>query len=141
VPGPKLTSLLLTNKLSRVSGPPDSEDPLRIADYQISLPPRAVFLSNDRLMMLIGALDLPFNPVTHAPEFDVSLAVRSGNKIVMSGPPDHVQYSGSGGTGRAVLAKEVSLKGLGVGSYVAESVVTDRLRHSTSTQTTQFEIQ
>jgi len=139
--GPQLTSLLLTNRVSRVSGPPDSEDPLRIADYQISLPPRPVFSPNDRIMMLIGALDLPFDPVSHAPEFDVSLAVRSGNKIVISGPPDQVQYSGAGGTGRALLAKQVSLKGLGVGSYVAESVVTDRLRHSTSTQTTRFEIQ
>jgi hypothetical protein len=92
-------------------------------------------------MMFIGALDLPFDPVTHAPEFDVSLTVRSGNAIVISGPPDQVQYSGSGGTGRALVAKQVSLKGLGVGSYVAESVVTDRLRHSTSTQTTRFEIQ
>ena len=139
--GPKLTSLLLTNRLSRASGPPDSEDPLRVADYQISLPPRAVFLSNDRIMMFIGALDLPFDPVTHTPEFDVTLAVRSGNKIVISGPPDQVQYSGSGSTGRALLAKQVSLKGLGAGSYVAESIVTDRLRHFTSTQTTRFEIQ
>ena len=90
--------------------------------------------------MLIGALDLPFDPVTHVPEFDVSLAVLSGNNTVISDRPDHVQYSGSGAIGRALLAKQVSLKGLAAGRYVAQAVVTDHLRHSSWIQSTQFEI-
>jgi VWFA-related protein len=139
--GPKLTTLLLTNRLNRASGPPDSGDPLRIGDYQMSLPPQAVFSPEDQITMLIGALDLPFDPVTHAPEFDVSLAVLSGNnKTVISDRPDHVQYSGSGAAGRALLAKQVSLKGLGTGRYVAEAVVTDHRQHSAWIQSTQFEI-
>jgi VWFA-related protein len=139
--GPKLTTLLLTNRLNRASVPPDSGDPLRIGDYQMSLPPQAVFSPEDQITMLIGALDLPFDPVTHAPEFDVSLAVLSGNnKTVISDRPDHVQYSGSGAAGRALLAKQVSLKGLATGRYVAEAVITDHRQHSTWTQSTQFEI-
>lgn len=138
--GPKLTTLLLTNMLSRASGPPDSGDALRIGDYQMSLPPRAVFSPEDQITMLIGALDLPFDPVTHAPEFDVSLAVLSGNNTVISDRPDHVQYSGSGAAGWALLAKQVSLKGLAAGRYVAEAVVTDHLHHSTWIQSTRFEI-
>jgi VWFA-related protein len=138
--GPKLTTLLLTNRLSRASGPPDSGDPLRIGDYQMSLPPRAVFSQKDQVTMLIGALDLPFDPVSHAPEFDVLLAILSGTNTVMSDQPDRVQYSGSGATGRALLARQVSLKGLAAGHYVAKAVVTDHLQHSTWIQSTQFEI-
>jgi VWFA-related protein len=139
--GPKLTTLLLTNRLILHAGPPDTGYPLRIGDYQMSLPPQAVFSRDDQITMLIGALDLPFDPVTHAPEFDVSLAVLSGdNKTVISDRPDHVQYSGSGAAGRAMLAKQVSLKGLAAGHYVAEAVVTDHLQHSTWIQSTQFEI-
>lgn len=139
--GPKLTTLLLTNRLIQHAGPPDSGDPLRIGDYQMSLPPQAVFSREDQITMLIGGLDLPFDPVTHAPEFDVSLAVLSGNnKTVISDRPDHVQYSGSGAAGRALLAKQVSLKGLAAGRYIAQAVVTDHLQHSTWIQSTPFEI-
>ena len=138
--GPKLTTLLLTNRVSRASGPLDSGDALRIGDYRMSLPPRAVFSPEDQITMLIGALDLPFNPVTHAPEFDVSFAVLSGSNAVIHDRPDHVQYSGSGHAGRALLAKQVSLKGLAAGHYVAQAFVTDHLTHSTRVQSAPFEV-
>jgi len=132
--GPKLTSLLLSDRIEPPRGSPDPSDPLRGENFQLYLPPQPRFSAADKLTLYFGILDTPLDAGFRRPHLRVSYAVKSGNSLVMNLPTEEMQPSPAGAPNRMLVLKQFDLKGFRPGNYTLEVTVEDLASHRTISQ-------
>ncbi len=134
--GPKLTSLLLSDRIEPAQGTADPSDPLRGDNFQLYLPAQPRFSAADKLTLYFGILDAPLDAATQRPHLRVSYAVRSVATVVMSPPAEEIRSSGA--RDRVLVLKQFDLKGLRPGNYTLEVTVEDLAHHGTASQSANF---
>jgi hypothetical protein len=137
--GPKLTSLLLSDRIEPAQGPRDLSDPLRGEGFQLYLPARSRFSPADKLTLYYGILDVPPDGSSQLPQLRASYEVKAGAIVVMSLPAQEVRSSGT--PDRVLVLKQFDPKTLQHGDYTLEVTVEDTARRSTSSQRANFTIQ
>ena len=138
--GPHLTSVLLSNRIEPASEPADPADPLRGPNYQLYIPPQPSFGTTDKLTAILGLLDIPLHPLTHQPDLRLTFRIKAGGVRVASPPPQEIHTLLSRPRDDLIVLKQFDLKGLRPGKYTLEVDAEDRIGHSTTSQTTEFEI-
>ena len=136
--GPKLTSLLLSDRIEPAQGPPDPSNPLRGENFRLYLPAQSHFSSADKLTLYYGILDVPLNGSMHPPRLRASYAVKVGSTVVMRLPDQEIRPSGT--PDRVLVLKQIDPKALQPGSYTLEVTVEDVARASSSAQSANFVI-
>jgi len=139
-PGPHLTSILLSNRIEPANGPVDPEDPLRGPNYQLYLPPEPRFAVTDKLTAILGLVDIPLHPLTRRPDLRLTFQIKAGGVKVASLPAQEIRALRNRPKNDLIVLKQFDLQGLRPGKYTFEVDAEDRINQSTSTQTTEFEV-
>ena len=136
--GPRLTSLLLSDRIEPASGPADPSDPLRGPNYQLYLPAQPHFSASDKLTVYFGLLDVPLNPATHRPELRLSFAVKSTGKAAMTLPSEQITALPKASENRLLVLKQFDLRELRPGPYTFEVTVEDQVTGGVVSQMAKF---
>ena len=136
--GPRLTSLLLSDRIEPAQGSADPSDPLRGENFQLYLPAQPRFSAADKLTLYFGIVDAPLGAGTQWLHLRVMYAVKSGTTLVMSPPAEEMRPSPSSAPNRMLVLKQFDLKGLRPGSYTLEVTVEDLTSHRTVSQRAGF---
>ncbi len=136
--GPRLTSLLLSNRIEPATGPADPSDPLRGPNYQLYLPAQPHFSASDKLTVYFGLLDVPLNPTTHRPELRLSFALKSGAKAALTLPSEQIVALPKASENRLLVLKQFDLRELRPGPYTFEVTVEDQVTGGVVSQMAKF---
>ena len=136
--GPRLTSLLLSNRIEPASGPADPADPLRGPNYQLYLPAQPRFSASDKLTVYFGLLDVPVSPATQRPELRLSFALKSAGKAAMTLPSEQIVALPKPSENRLLVLKQCDLRELQPGPYTFEVSVQDQVTGAVVSQTANF---
>jgi VWFA-related protein len=137
-PGPRLTSLLLSDRIEPAQGDADPSDPLRGENFQLYLPAQPHFSAADKLTLYFGIVGAPFDADVQRPHLRVSYVVKCGATLVMSLAPEEMRPSRAGAPNRMLVLKQFDLKGFRPGSYTLEVTVEDLASHRTISQRAGF---
>jgi len=137
--GPRLTNVLLSNRIEPASGPADPADPLRGPNFQLYLPSEPRFAMADQLTAILGLLDVPLDPARHRPALRLSFAIKQGSQTVRELPPEEA-LGGPNRKGLLIL-KQFNLAGLGPGSYALEVRAEDPATRAAVSEKAGFVIQ
>ena len=135
--GPKLTSLLLSDRIEPAQGSADPSDPLRGENFQLYLPAQTRFSAADKLTLYFGIVDT-LDAGIERPRLRVSYAVKSGASLVMSLPTEEMRPSAAGAPSWMLVLKQFDLKGFRPGNYTLEVTVEDLARHRTVSHSAGF---
>jgi VWFA-related protein len=136
--GPKLTSLLLSDRIEPAQGSADRSDQLRGENFQLYLPAQPRFSATDKLTLYFGIVDTPLDAGNQRPHLRVSYAVKSGASLVMSLPTEELRPSPAGAPNRMLVLKQFDLKGFRPGNYTLEVTVEDLARHRAVSHSASF---
>jgi VWFA-related protein len=140
-PGPRLTSILLSNRIEPAKGPADLEDPLRGPNYQLYLPPEPRFAATDKLTAIVGLLDIPLHPLTRRPNLRLTFQIKAAGVKVASLPAQEVHALRNSPKNDLIVLKQFDLQGLRPGKYTFEVVAEDRISQHTTSQAAEFEVE
>ncbi|MGD0921872.1 MAG: VWA domain-containing protein [Terriglobia bacterium] len=135
---PRLTSLLLTNRIEPAGGPADPSDPLRGPNYELFLPAQPGFRSSDKLTVYFGILDATLDPASQRARLQLSFAILKDGKPAMALPAE--QAEGAPRQNRLVVVKQFDLSRLPLGQYTLEVSAEDPVTHKLAHQTAGFVI-
>lgn len=135
---PRLTSLLLTNRIEPASGPADPSDPLRGPNYELFVPAQPCFTSSDKLTVYFGILDATLDPASGRARPQISFAILKDGKPAMALPTERAE--GAPRQDRLVVVKQLDLSRLPPGQYALEVSVEDPVTHRVARQTAAFVI-
>ena len=136
--GPRLTSLLLSDRIEPAQGSADPSDPLRGENFQLYLPAQPRFSAADKLTLYFGIVDTPLGAGIQWLHLRVMYAVKSGTTLVMSPPAEEMRPSPSRAPNRMLVLKQFDLKGFRPGNYTLEVTVEDLTSHRTVSQRAGF---
>lgn len=136
--GPRLTSLLLSNRIEPASGPADPADPLRGPNYQLHLPAQPRFSASDKLTVYFGLLDVPISAATRRPELRLSFAIKSAGKAAMALPSGQIVALPKASENHMLVLKQFDLRQLQPGPYTFEVSVRDQVTGGVVSQTANF---
>jgi VWFA-related protein len=136
--GPKLTSLLLSDRIEPAHGTADPSDPLRGENFQLYLPAQPRFSAAGELSLYFGILGAPPDTASQRPRFRVSYAVKGAANVVMSLPAEEVRPSGA--PDRVLVLKQFDPKALPPGNYTLEVTVEDLAHRTMCSQDADFVI-
>jgi VWFA-related protein len=137
---PKLTSLLLSDRIEPAQGTADPSDPLRGENFQLYLPAQPRFSAADKLTLYFGILDAAVGAASPRSHLRLEYRVKSGATVVMSQPAEEIQSPSVGALSRMLVLKQFDLKGLRPGNYLLEVTVEDLTHHGTASQSASFTV-
>jgi len=136
---PRLTSLLLTNRIEAASGPADPSDPLRGPNYELFLPAQPHFTAADKLSVTFALVGAPAGARRDPIRTQLSFAIKQGPRTMLRPPPELARSAA--GQNHLVVLKQFDLKDLTPGSYTFQVTAEDPTTHLTSTQTADFAVE
>jgi VWFA-related protein len=135
---PRLTSLLLTNRIEPASGPADPSDPLRGPNYELFLPAQPHFTSSDKLTVYFGILGATLDPASGRARPQLSFAILKDGQPAMALTPEQAEAAPR--QNRLVVVKQFDLSRLPAGQYTLEVSAEDPVTHRVARQTAAFVI-
>jgi hypothetical protein len=138
--GPKMTSILLSNRLEQATCT-DSSDPLCMQNVRFSQPTAMEFPALGRLVVYFAASDLALDPQTKKPRVGVVFAIKSGEQVIKSVNAENVQALPGPLPNSVLVLAEYDLKALQPGNYTLQAVTQDMVRHASLSQQTSFVVQ
>lgn len=134
--GPRLTGLLLSNRIEPADGPADPSDPLRGPNFQIYLPAEARFSASDKLTVYFGVFDTAQQPAQRQAHLRLGYTIRQGAREIAS--LAHEEVAANPGQKELQVLKQFDLRKLPSGSYTLEVKVEDDSGHATTSQSADF---
>jgi VWFA-related protein len=113
--GLELTGLLLTNRVQADAGTPDSGDPLRGEGFQLEVPAKPQFAPGEKLIAILGALNVPQDTSTGKPDLKLSFSIRQSDAVTTDLLPERAV--GAVGQNTLVVLKQITLRSLLPGKY------------------------
>jgi hypothetical protein len=129
--GPRLTNVVLSNRIEAANCADDPTDSLCIRKLRLILPSQAQFLSSDKLMVCFAALGLEVDGQTKLPSIGVSFELESGGERTPL-PPARIQAVPGNTADSLVVLGEFNLKDLRPGKYRLHAKAEDSVRHAAS---------
>jgi VWFA-related protein len=137
---PKLTSLVLSNRVEQADCSADLTDPLCLTTLRLYLPAHARFLASDKLTVYFTALALAADPRTREPGLQVTFDLISGEK----GAPivaDRVQAVRGNTSDSLMVLAAFDLRSLRPGKYTLQANVEDAIRNRKSAGRVEFVVE
>jgi VWFA-related protein len=139
--GPQLTSILLSDQVSDAAGHRDPQDPLRVSDYELGLPPAPRFKSIEKLTVCFGVRNIARDHASGQPHFDLSFQIESRGRVVRTLPAKTIQFLAPGAPNRMQVLRQYDLAGLPPGDYTLEVTSEDQVSGRALRQSADFVIE
>ena len=137
---PRLTSVVLSNRVEQAECAADTTDPLCLKDLSVYLPAHPRFSASGKLVAYFTALDLASDPQTKLPALNVTFSLRRGESNRQIAPGRIRAVPGAVANSLQVLV-EFDLAGLAPGPYSLQVDAEDTVRHSRNTGQVDFAIE
>jgi len=138
--GPRLTSLVLTNRVEPAECGADPADPLCVKNLRLYLPSQARFTSSDRLTVYFMALDLATDAQTKQPGISVNFDLGTGGNTAPLIPDGIQAVNGISPDSMLVLAV-FDLKNFKPGNYTLLVDAEDTVQRSRVSGRAEFTVE
>ena len=136
--GLELTGLLLTNRVQADAGTPDSGDPLRGEGFQLEVPAKPQFAPGEKLIAILGALNVPQDAASGKPKLNLSFNIRQADELLTTLSPE--QAVGATGQNVLLVLKQIDLSSLCPGRYTLKVTAESSSGQAAASQSADFAI-